>query len=1095
MKVRKSVNIKYDITDDKLINDYYSTSSHSEIIKRVFEGVLGGPTRSHIAFGPYGAGKSFISTIVAGFLSKLYSNEKSVTKFVSKFQVVDSQVADYFRKIIDHQFRYIPVLINGYDGDFDKVLIKNLKKQVFTVTGFQFDDRRSQAKSVIDSWQKNYQNTYIRFLDFLETNHVTKDAFYERLSDEVFFKLFENFYKLVTSGANLPDVEDKDLIASFEFYSKYLMENNLGIILVYDEFGRMLQNIKPELLNKFMQQLQDLAELSNNQCSNLSLLFVAHKPIGHYFSYLDKEKRSEFAKIEKRFTITPINSDHAAFINISRQVISETRKNEISDSDVTVQNKRLLKYRLFSSDFNATEIENLIIKGCYPLHPVSVFLLPLISKVFGQNERTLFTFITDTSNLGLFGYMSKSTNFYYPDYLVDYFFTNMSVEDEEELKEISIFNRNFSDLSSIFSGNELSLTQRVYKFLMIWSLTNATNYVTLSDHFIAYALGISEDLTERTLENLAQSKMIRFNRNKKNWQLIESSSVNLDDEVQKRKNLISSHKDWISVCLNKYNPYKHLYPKKYNNEYEIDRFSVMRINLQEYPLIPIDRENFDFLIDVNVNVQMNDNTDNPLKITCVIKQEMQDLLRTLTRLVIIDILAADRQFVLENKNVISDLDYERNLCVKELDTFYKKIIHTEYYCLDVQRRISSKAGLEKFLDDLAYKNFKESIKIKNDQINMFQITKQQENPTIQLIRKMVELQSSNLDEHLEGNRPDFLIYYSIKKSNLANLEKSLIIFLETNESAKFSDLVNIVTSPPFGMRPTIAALIIVYLTIERWRNMMFFSNGNFIADVLPEIIYQSGLGIKDFEYIYSNFDFENREFLDFVLEEFHDISEGVKNKSQSIKVLSSIHNWYLSLPVIIQLGQQVGIKEMGFLRIIQKSKTNPIEALGMLVSGYTKADILEIKRNIETEFSKYLEKIDKNLKKELNIESWVEWANAQDLIQRKNNRLVEVSMKSEIILYDYARKIDALELERWPSSMFEMLKNNIKSDFHEASGSMKTVSIEINGIMKKINDVALSRKAEIMKQNLINLINANSRYLANAEIEKVVVDLIDKYVK
>jgi hypothetical protein len=58
--------------------------------------------------------------------------------------------------------------------------------------------------------------------------------------------------------------------------------------------------------------------------------------------------------------------------------------------------------------------------------------------------------------------------------------------------------------------------------------------------------------------------------------------------------------------------------------------------------------------------------------------------------------------------------------------------------------------------------------------------------------------------------------------------------------------------------------------------MMFFSNGNFIADVLPETVYQAGLGLKDFEYVYSNFDFENREFLDFVLDEFHDISEGVR---------------------------------------------------------------------------------------------------------------------------------------------------------------------------------------------------------------------------
>jgi hypothetical protein len=807
MKVRKSVNIKYDISDEKLINDYYSTSSHSEIIKQIFDGVLGGPTRSHIAFGPYGAGKSFISTIVAGFLSKLYSNGNNVNLFIEKFQSVDSDVADYFRDIINHKTKYIPVLVNGYDGEFDHCLVKNLKKQVYVATGVQFDDRREQIQSILKSWKEDFKPTFQQFLVFLDRIGVSIEDFLDRLSEDELFGNFESFYRQITSGANLPQIDNKDLISTFEFYSHYLNSQDLGIILVYDEFGRMLQNIKPEHLNKFMQQLQDLAELANNQCNNLSLLFVAHKPIGHYFSYLDKEKRSEFAKIEKRFTITPINSDHAAFINIARQVISENRKYDIPENEIIVQNKRLIKYRLFSSDFNNTEIDNLIVKGCFPMHPVSVFLLPLISKVFGQNERTLFTFITDPSNLGLFGHMFKYSNYYYPDYLVDYFFTNMIVEGEDEFREISIYNRNFNDLSNHFIGNELIQAQRVYKFLMIWSLTNATNYVALNDHFVAYALGISEELTERTLENLAQSRMIRYNRNKKNWQLIESSSVNIDEEVQKRKNLITSHKDWISVCLNKYNPYKHLYSKKYNNDFEIARFSFMRINLPEYPKISIEKEKFDFLIDVDVNVQQNEISENELVITSLISYDTQKLVKVLTRLVIIDLLSGDRQFILENKNVISDLDYERNQCLKDLDLFYDILLKGEYNCQKIVRRTVKKQNLEDLLDDLSYRNFGKSIKIKNDQINMFQITKQQENPTIQLIKKMIEFQSNNIESQLEGNRPDFLIFYSIKKADLSILSDVITSFLEKNESARFSDLVKIVTSPPFGMRPTIASLL------------------------------------------------------------------------------------------------------------------------------------------------------------------------------------------------------------------------------------------------------------------------------------------------
>lgn len=35
-----------------------------------------------------------------------------------------------------------------------------------------------------------------------------------------------------------------------------------------------------------------------------------------------------------------------------------------------------------------------VIYDCYPLHPVSTFILPRLSERVAQNERTLFTFIS-----------------------------------------------------------------------------------------------------------------------------------------------------------------------------------------------------------------------------------------------------------------------------------------------------------------------------------------------------------------------------------------------------------------------------------------------------------------------------------------------------------------------------------------------------------------------------------------------------------------------------------------------------------------------------------------------------------------------------
>ena len=60
------------------------------------------------------------------------------------------------------------------------------------------------------------------------------------------------------------------------------------------------------------------------------------------------------------------------------------------------------------------------VMGCYPLHPISTFILPRLSEKVAQNERTLFTFLSSDKHLSAFledgGDFSAT-----PDYVYDYF--------------------------------------------------------------------------------------------------------------------------------------------------------------------------------------------------------------------------------------------------------------------------------------------------------------------------------------------------------------------------------------------------------------------------------------------------------------------------------------------------------------------------------------------------------------------------------------------------------------------------------------------------------------------------------------------------
>ncbi|MFQ8837587.1 MAG: hypothetical protein ACLR8L_06840 [Oscillospiraceae bacterium] len=69
------------------------------------------------------------------------------------------------------------------------------------------------------------------------------------------------------------------------------------------------------------------------------------------------------------------------------------------------------------------EIETAI-RGCFPLHPVSTFILPRLSERVAQNERTLFTFLSAEGTATLAVFLDEyEDNFTLvtPDLIYDYF--------------------------------------------------------------------------------------------------------------------------------------------------------------------------------------------------------------------------------------------------------------------------------------------------------------------------------------------------------------------------------------------------------------------------------------------------------------------------------------------------------------------------------------------------------------------------------------------------------------------------------------------------------------------------------------------------
>ncbi len=618
---KTSINIKYDLGKEEFFNRYIPTSAHSEVLKGIIDGINNEGTRAHIAIGPYGTGKSLITALITGIVSKSVSNA-TIDNLAFKFSKSDEEIYNKINKLKTAN-TIIPIILNGYEGDFEEVLLNKinneLKKNDIHVTG---STMHLHIVDMINKWEKNYPLLYATFLTMLEkTAYDSVEHYFNLLQNENDGAItwFRDIYPLLTGGNVFSSFSDHSFMTTIEEIFEQTEQQGKGIFIIYDEFGRFLQTLPENKIEKTMGILQDLAEFIDHKSKISSLLLITHKHLSNYFIRFNDDLKNEFNRIEKRFKIYIIKNDQETFFDIANELIKNYDILEYSEIDVQKQISMLRKFSLF--DYNQIVLENKIVKGCYPIHPVSTYLLIKLSSLYGQNERTLFTYLESEETGGFANHIKKSDDLYLAYNLFDYFFSNYKdISFEENPDSVKMFYKLEKKINENF--NNKSYLINILKFMTIWEETNGNSIQKLTDDFFNYVF--NEDVTEY-IELLKKLKLIRFNRILNKWELFEGSPIDVNKKIEELKtNLIITENDKIKL-LNDLLPIKFYFPNEYNHEKSMTRFSKnVIISYSEYLIDDYEYSNIEsdcyvyyVINDGKIFLEKSKNEDHDFKIFCM----------------------------------------------------------------------------------------------------------------------------------------------------------------------------------------------------------------------------------------------------------------------------------------------------------------------------------------------------------------------------------------------------------------------------------------------------------------------------------------------
>lgn len=503
-KFKSSVNLQYDLYNEEKILQYVPTTDLCDVIEKYIDSICSGSNNSTLLAGPYGKGKSYLMLMITYLLSKR-TNKGLFNKIASKIGKINKTLENKLRKIDEEGLAFLPVIINNSSDDIDKNFMVSLNnalkfaglESVVPATSF------NEAKDLLLNWQKNTDKNFDIENTCKNKLKMSVSQLYDLLDDydPEAYKQFKELYHCVTRGSFFNPMVNDDVPSIYQDISFQIKKYGYtGIFTIFDEFGSFLENQTGSFSIR-LNKIQSFSEKCNSSDMNYQMFFccITHKEINLY-NRDGSFFKDEFQKISGRFK--EIRFDRS--LDENYQILcSALEKRNGYDELVSDYIKNNVEYinKLHETNVFSTESQlNYIINNGFPINPIALYALIQVSEKVAQNERTLFTFVSDNDVNGFnFFINNNSEGLLDLSNIYDYF--AQLIHDNNEYRKIYYKVETFSKLTAKIEE------QKIFKAIAIINIINDRLKLNSSKEMLS--LCFTDFDVEKTIDSLISRNILK----------------------------------------------------------------------------------------------------------------------------------------------------------------------------------------------------------------------------------------------------------------------------------------------------------------------------------------------------------------------------------------------------------------------------------------------------------------------------------------------------------------------------------------------------------------------------------------------------------
>lgn len=919
-----SANICFDMKDEEKLAGFIPNITTTEILREYLIGIINHKSDIHsrILYGSYGTGKSHLMTVMIDLLGHINTNGKGLKEFLKSIAKYDSELAEEIRQFVEKEKPYLIVPIYSNFSDFDKCITFSLKKElernnIDICFKSYFDD----ALHLVNKWREGVESVQ-RLSEICSSNNIdlTKLCIglqnYESASE----KSFSTIFKSMTYGAEFVSSAG-NLIDNISLANDLIKNDYQGIIFVFDEFGRYVEDAGENIRVK---DVQDLAEFCDHSDYDDYLILVSHKQLSLYTDKMKKSLSDEWKKIEGRFKSTSINIKYDQCLSLISHIIPKTKrwnnfkkKYEKELSDIYTQAYAFKGFLLPPEDEGINPFE-----GGFPLHPITLYSLDRLSKKVAQNERTFFTYLASDEDYSLFAQLSKMDDgefhFVGLDSIYDYFEENICAY-RSEAKDI--YKKYQVAINKLGNSFENSLEIRILKAIAVIYIINDFGTLAADARTLMNVIDYDNDDIIKAISNLENNKIIKYMRQYGYYDFLDSSIYDFDTMIEERV-LTVTDEVAVSILNEEFSDFV-LYPYEYNLRYHMNRILLpifaLKGELNKKSFLRFLPKYYDgvvaFVLDKQYNSADYENIDSvPDRTIIVVNRNASNILCEIKRYVSIKYFYSIRAELMKDDPTVEQelLLYleEQKSVISDIITTWKNIEDDKIVVISEGQEctVNNSDDLSQIASNIIGNSFYNTIIVNNDLINKNTISgaiKQARGKVLSYI-----MNDENILENCSLLSPEHTIIRSVlSKNGIFEGENVLSINKFTDGTCAgvpvqnairrylkkcvkgqvvLSELYDMFKKEPFGLRDGYISVLLAY-ELRAYENISIYFHGS-EHDYCEDELLKALDSPQDYSIYICNWTQEQEEYISGLEEVFTDFRDkNAKNRLKELFIAMNKH--------------------------------------------------------------------------------------------------------------------------------------------------------------------------------------------------------------